>query len=1316
MGSKKRPASSMENPAESTKTTKKTPDESNPPSSSEVSEKLKQMEKHKARKAADKERRRLASETKPKADSESETKQKTDSESETKGKKKSESDSNPKSESETSKVEPKAPSLNKVHTSSGQPGLHLDVFRGLSSPESLVREESAIQLVAELIDVQRAFEEEEEKGGTEENGEDAKLEAKKEDGLENCAPSLRYAIRRLVRGVSSSREFARQGFALALASVLSEIKAVKLDSLMKLIEDELEISAGLRGQEAKDNLLGRLFAYGSIARSGRISEEYKLNKDSNIIKDFVGTVTSLAGKKRYLTEPAVSIILDLSNKLPDEAILTQVVKAPRLKDWFEKAAQTGDPDALLLALKLQERISTESDSFGKLLPCPFSADKFFARDNLLHISPCFKESTFCLPRIHSIWEVVVHMLVPDSLSLEDSTNRSSKKHKKSKKSSSSEESTTNLRNFCEIVVESSLLFSSHDRKHLALNVLLTLLPKIPPSNYQIILSSKVVYCLMDILSNKSSWLHNAGLHFLNELVNFADLNFDRRIAMIVALQKHSKGKFDNITKTQAVKQLITKFVDMESCLYFVQSLVSLFVDEGPTSDEPSDQSQTTDENSDVGSLEEKDPNSNLINGNGNGNGNLDSLKNWIVDTMPRVLKNLKLNSNLKTLTDLENKKLANEKFRVQAEIMKFLAVQGLFTASLGTEVTSFELQEKFKWPKTAISNSLRAVCIENLQGLLEEAQKGVLSEVEPNDLGSYLTRFVGTVCNIPSVSLYAALSDDDDKAFKKLLAMESKLGKYSLSDDDKEKKVKVDKEERNRIHAMRYLLIQLMLQILLRPGELSEAAIDLTICCKKAFSFISETESEGEEEEDESDENEKPKFIDVLVDTFLSLLSNSSGPLNYAIEQVFRSMCEEVTEAGLIRMLRIIKKELNPRHVAAAEGESGDEDDEDDDFIAIEDDVIAEGGAGLSDESEGGPVGELDEEDVDDEEDEKEDDMDLDEVKNENNKTGGGSDDDSEGMDDDAMFRMDAYLATMFKERKISGSESAQSQLMPFKFRVLSLLEFYLHKNPGKTQVLTIYSFLVQVYVKSHANTGNEQFRQRIGGILQKKIFKTKDYPKTQDIQLSTLKTLIEKSLKLASRSKFKPVSSLSQNATFWLLKIVTSLNLPKSELESVVEVFQNILADYFNNKKSRLKLGFVKEVIRRYGWVGPPLFGFLIEKCATTKAEFRRIETLDLVEFVMKTMVPTNKGGEKEKEASSSAKLVKKNLSAICELFGELLVKLPEKQSRRADVRRFCNRALSLVSGLNLNKPFVKGLKPEVYALCEKQLGVAFDPFKSEN
>lgn len=68
-------------------------------------------------------------------------------------------------------------------------------------------------------------------------------------------------------------------------------------------------------QEAKDCLLGRLFAYGALARSGRLIHEWNVDKNTPAIKEFVGVLVSLANKKRYLQEPAVSIILDLVEKV-----------------------------------------------------------------------------------------------------------------------------------------------------------------------------------------------------------------------------------------------------------------------------------------------------------------------------------------------------------------------------------------------------------------------------------------------------------------------------------------------------------------------------------------------------------------------------------------------------------------------------------------------------------------------------------------------------------------------------------------------------------------------------------------------------------------------------------------------------------------------------------------------------------------------------------------------------------------------------------------------------------------------------------------
>ncbi|KAL3814359.1 hypothetical protein ACJIZ3_015627 [Penstemon smallii] len=1168
-------------------------------------------------------------------------------------------------------------------TSSGGvlPEFHIGVFKDLAAVDASTREAAAKALAMELREVQNAYDKLENK---EEVEDDTKLEADKDDGLNNCAPSLRYAIRRLIRGVSSSRECARQGFALGLTILVGTVPSIKLESLLKLIITLLEVNSSMKGQEARDSLLGRLFAYGALARSGKLTEEWNSKNDTPLIKEFTSCVIALAAKKRYLQESAVAIILEMIGKLPVEALLNHVLEAPGLQEWFEGATEVGNPDALHLALKMQEKVSVEN-KFGKLLPFPYSKSTLFASDHLSYIASCLKESTFCQPRVHSVWPSLVSNLLPDvaqDVELASGLN-SIKKHKKSRKGNSGDEDIErHLQCFCEVIIEGSFLTSSHDRKKLAFDVLLLLLPKVPASCVHVVLSYKVVQCLMDILSTKDSWLYKVAQHFLKELSEWVMHDDVRRVEVIVALQKHSNGKFDSVTRSKTVKDLMTEFKTESGCLLFTQNLINMFLDEGNSSEEPSDQSQTTDDNSEIGSVEDKDAVGIL--------GTSEFLKSWVVESLPNVSKHLKLDQ--------------DARFRVQKEVLKFLSVQGLFLSSLGTEVTSFELQEKLRWPKSAIPSALSQMCIEQLQLLLSNVQKGegthaVSSGVEANDLGSYFMRFISILCNIPSVSLSRTLNIDDEKAFKKLQAMESQLSR----------------EERNsglnmnasKLHALRYLLIQLLLQILLRPGEFFEAASELVICCKKAFDSPDLLESSGE---DEPDGDDAPELMDVLVDTMLSLLPHSSAPLRSAIEQVFKLFCHDITDGGLLRMLRVIKKGLKPARHQDSDSEDGDSDD---DILGVEE-------ADESDEAETGETVDSDEQTDDSEA--------LVVVGAKTTENTEVSDDDSDGgLDDDAMFRIDQQLAKMVRERNNkAGVETTHSQLVLFKLRILSLLEIYLHENPGKAPVLKVFSSLAQAFVNPQTTEGSEQLGQRIWGIIQKKIFKAKDYPRGEAVQLEVLEPLLEKYLRLAAKpfkrkkpasnpsknkqsaswARHKMITSLAQSSTFWILKIIDARNFSEPELQGVRDIFEKVIVSYFNSKKSQMKSEFLKEIFKRRPWIGRNVFWFLMENCSRARSQFRQVEALDLLTEILKPLLSPNAADELGLET---------HLPELCHLIQHLVTNMPEKQSKRAEVRKFCGKVFQLLTTFKLTSRFLGALEPDVHNACETQLGEIFLAFRNQ-
>ena len=224
-----------------------------------------------------------------------------------------------------------------------------------------------------------------------------------------------------------------------------------------------------------------------------------------------------------------------------------------------------------------------------------------------------------------------------------------------------------------------------------------------------------------------------------------------------------------------------------------------------------------------------------------------------------------------------------------------------------------------------------------------------------------------------------------------------------------------------------------------------------------------------------------------------------------------------------------------------------------------------------------------------------------------------------------------------------------------------------------------MYSNLAQAFVNPHTGEGSEQLGQRIWGILQKKIFKAKEYPKGEALQLSTLESLLEKNLKWASkpfkknrssenpskkkqsasRNRHKMIGSLAQNSIFWILKIIDARKFPESELREFFDIFKRVLVGYLDNKKIKIKSNFLKEIFRRRPWIGHHLLGFLLEKCGSAESEFRRVEALDLVIEILKSSLFLNTDGNGQE---ASKKMLKSHLPKFGLLIKVLVTKMPEK------------------------------------------------------
>lgn len=120
---------------------------------------------------------------------------------------------------------------------------------------------------------------------------------------------LDYAMKRLIRGLSSSRDSARHGFSACFTALLTassdfpKDKELPLSVTMPIIDESTRIKGKVRGSEERDLMFGKLFAYLSIARSGI------LRKDDKTAVDILERLIELHKKRGWMREVVTEAIL-----------------------------------------------------------------------------------------------------------------------------------------------------------------------------------------------------------------------------------------------------------------------------------------------------------------------------------------------------------------------------------------------------------------------------------------------------------------------------------------------------------------------------------------------------------------------------------------------------------------------------------------------------------------------------------------------------------------------------------------------------------------------------------------------------------------------------------------------------------------------------------------------------------------------------------------------------------------------------------------------------------------------------------------------
>ena len=297
--------------------------------------------------------------------------------------------------------------------------------------------------------------------------------------------------------------------------------------------------------------------------------------------------------------------------------------------------------------------------------------------------------------MHSVWHLLLDLLLPPPNSL----IQESAKKKRAKSSSSKDVRDTkkieeNLAKFWSIAVDGALLSSSHERKNLAMELLLLVLPRLPnPESVGIVLSNIFVRCILDVLSSKGSHLHKSAHRCLSELRLWAESSNLRRAAVIVGLQKNSYGKFDTLSKTSTVKALTNGLTTEDGVLAFVHNLEELFV--APESALLKVSEELTEGSEDA-----------AMNGHDKPGAN-DRI--WIVEQMCALCRQVKL----------ESKTAQASLYRA---VINFLVTHSVFDSS--KQQNSGVAEKKgIRWPQKPLAANIRKLCVERLHSILADAQK-----------------------------------------------------------------------------------------------------------------------------------------------------------------------------------------------------------------------------------------------------------------------------------------------------------------------------------------------------------------------------------------------------------------------------------------------------------------------------------------------------------------------------------------------------------------------------------------------------------------
>ncbi|KAJ3189227.1 hypothetical protein HDU85_002852 [Gaertneriomyces sp. JEL0708] len=399
----------------------------------------------------------------------------------------------------------------------------------LASVDPKVRDDAAHTLLRALHQFQCTFTPQE-------------TDTESEDLEKVCAPDVAYGVKRLLRGLPSSRKGARQGFAVALTELLRSLEFLKVSTIFHLLI-KLTQTLGAKGQEEKDILFGRIFGILAICQADMLRRPHTTLDET---KELVTALLKYSSSKSYVRETCFKVLITILENIQGHALENEVI-AYLVPAVLAKEVST--PEDLWFAVVAQSK-HPEFD-WASALPS-WKSGSIYNRNNLGKVVEILKDSTFVSPRVHSVWEALLDVLLAtprptQGFTLEDLW----------------------------VSLDESLFNSTLERKHLGLLLFQRILPRLDAKEVPFFFTPQFMRTLMNHLAKPDNYLHKTAKQVAAFLCKTAQERNDIALQLVLQLVgKHQR--FDSITKTKTVETIIGSLKG-ESIAEYVSYLQGVFL-------------------------------------------------------------------------------------------------------------------------------------------------------------------------------------------------------------------------------------------------------------------------------------------------------------------------------------------------------------------------------------------------------------------------------------------------------------------------------------------------------------------------------------------------------------------------------------------------------------------------------------------------------------------------------------------------------------------------------------------------------------------